>query len=123
MLSGDCPPRLRRRPIKLARLFSGVDNAHSVAVVFGHHPRNPITVAATVPAGLKSLVSQWFQLFLGLGGGSNRLLNRRRKMGAPDAVLDYPDGTLQYASGCLPDLDVVGGLVPGWVPAGRHLIS
>jgi hypothetical protein len=34
-----------------------------------------------------------------------------------------PPSARHYASGCLPDLDVVRGLVPRWVPAGWHLIG
>jgi hypothetical protein len=37
------------------------------------------------------------------------------------AVLECRDGTLHYASGCLSDLDGVGGLVPRWDPTGWHL--
>src|SRR5712672_4217647 len=33
------------------------------------------------------------------------------------------DGPCSNASGCLADLDVVGGLVPLWVPAGWHVIG
>ena len=44
----------------------------------------------------------------------------RSKIVAPHAVLGTRDDP-EYASGCLPDLDVVDGLVPRWDPAGWHV--